>query len=237
MKNYLLLYIILAFTGVVSAQTGLARRQADQLYDRGDNFHAMEAYKNLLNDNPNDPELNYNAGNALYRLEQYEEAVKFYQRALENTSDADLKNKIAYNMANIQYKQKKLKESIEGYKNVLRKNPDDADARKNLEYALKQMQMQQPPPQKNQDKNQSKQDKKEQDQKNQDDQNQPQDENKEEQQNDEQQNKKKFDPNKSGLTKKEAEKLLDALKNQEKDYQKKKIKDKAKSDSETEKDW
>lgn len=38
-------------------------------------------------------------------------------------------------------------------------------------------------------------------------------------------------------TVKEAEKLLDALKNQEKDYQKKKIKDKAKSDSETEKDW
>jgi len=199
MKNYLLLYIILVFAGVVSAQTGLARRQADQLYDRGDNFHAMEAYKNLLNDNPNDPELNYNAGNALYRLEQYDEAVKFYQRALENTSDADLKNKIAYNMANIQYKQKKLKESIEGYKNVLRKNPDDADARKNLEYALKQMQMQQPPPQKNQDKNQSKQDKKEQDQKNQDDQNQPQDENKEEQQNDEQQNKKKSESYSTGI--------------------------------------
>ncbi|MBL7961123.1 tetratricopeptide repeat protein [bacterium] len=231
------LLITVLFTDLLSAQVGLSRRQADKLFESGDHYHAMQSYKQLLDENPNDPELNYNVGNSLYRMQMYDQAKSYYEKAMANTSDSKLKNNIQYNIANCEYKSKKLKESIEGYKQVLRKNPEDADARKNLELALKQMQKQNPPPQKNDDKNQSKKDqqKDEQDKDKEDkeqDENQPKD-----QDSDDRKDQKKQSETKPGMNKKEAEKLLDALKNQDKDYQKKKIKEKVTKEQKTEKDW
>jgi tetratricopeptide (TPR) repeat protein len=217
------------------AQVGLYRRQADKLFESGDHYHAMQSYKDLLSENPNDPELNYNVGNSLYRMQMYDQAKLFYEKALANTSDAALKNKIQYNLANCEFKSQKLKESIEGYKQVLRKDPNDEDARKNLELALKQMQKQNPPPQTNENKEQNKKDQNK-DQKDQD----KKDENtnqKQEQDQNEDKNQKKQNAQKQGMDKKQAEKILDALKNQEKEYQKKKVKEKIMKDSKTEKDW
>jgi tetratricopeptide (TPR) repeat protein len=222
----------------VNSQVGLSRRQADKLFESGDHYHAMQSYKQLLDENPNDPGLNYNVGNSLYRMQMYDQAKLYYEKALSNTSDSKLKNNIQYNIANCEYKSKKLKESIEGYKQVLRKNPEDADARKNLELALKQMQKQNPPPDKKDDKNQSNKDKQK-DEQNKDKQENKQDEKQEpkDQNNDDPKDQKKQDVPKQGMNKKEAEKLLDALKNQDKDYQKKKIKEKVTKEQKTEKDW
>jgi tetratricopeptide (TPR) repeat protein len=217
------------------AQVGLSRRMADKLYESGDHNHAMQSYKQLLDENPNDPELNYNVGNSLYRMQKYDEAKLFYEKALTNTSDPQLKNRIQYNMANCEFKSKKLKESVEGYKQVLRKNPEDEDARKNLELALKQMQKENPPPQKNEDKNKSNKDQQKDDQ-DKDKKDQPQDQN-QEQNNEDNKDQKKQNVPKQGMDKKQAEKILDALKNQEKDYQKKMIKEKVTKDQKTEKDW
>ncbi len=222
----------------VSAQIELERYRADRVYDSGDNYHAMQMYKQLLDNNPNDPELNYNVGNALYRQQQYDQAKQYYQRALENTENSKLKSDIQYNIANCEYKSKKLDESIERYKQVLRKNSEDDDARKNLELALRQKQKENPPPQKNKDQSQS--------EKNQDKQkekkDQKKDQDRQKKQNDQ---KNKDNPNdqknkmaqNQGLSKQEAERVLDALKNQEKDYQKKKLKDRMTKEEKTDKDW
>lgn len=229
------LLITVLFADLVSAQVGLSRRQADKLFESGDHYHAMQSYKQLLDENPDDPELNYNVGNSLYRMQMYDQAKLYYEKALANASDSKLKNNIQYNIANCEYKSKKLKESIEGYKQVLRKNPEDADARKNLELALKQMQKQNPPPQKNDDKNQSKKDQQK-DEQDKDKEDKKQDETKD-QRNEDRNDQKKQSETKQGMNKKEAEKLLDALKNQDKDYQKKKIKEKVTKEQKTEKDW
>ncbi|KAB2878277.1 tetratricopeptide repeat protein [bacterium] len=229
------LLITVLFADLVSAQVGLSRRQADKLFESGDHYHAMQSYKQLLDENPDDPELNYNVGNSLYRMQMYDQAKLYYEKALANASDSKLKNNIQYNIANCEYKSKKLKESIEGYKQVLRKNPEDADARKNLELALKQMQKQNPPPQKNDDKNQSKKDQQK-DEQDKDKEDKKQDETKD-QRNEDRNDQKKQSETTQGMNKKEAEKLLDALKNQDKDYQKKKIKEKVTKEQKTEKDW
>lgn len=231
---HMFVFLPLFFDGAI-AQVGLSRRQADKLFEGGDHYHAMQSYKQLLDENPNDPELNYNAGNSLYRMQMYDQAKLYYEKALSNTSDPKLKNNIQYNIANCEFKSKKLKESVEGYKQVLRKDPDDADARKNLELALKQMQKQNPPPQKNEDKNQSKKDEQQDDQDK--DKKEEQKQEQEEQNNQDPNNQKKQNKPKQGMDKKEAEKVLDALKNQEKDYQKKKIKEKVTKEQKTEKDW
>ena len=222
----------------INAQVGLSRRQADKMFESGDHYHAMQAYKQLLDENPNDPELNYNVGNSLYRMKMYDQAKSYYEKALSGTSDPKLKNNIQYNVANCEYKSKKLKESIEGYKQVLRKNPNDEDARKNLELALNQMKKQNPPPQKNDDKNQSKKEDKQEDQdKNKQNNKQDQKQEQKDQNNNDPKDSKQQNMPKQGMNKKEAEKLLNALKNQEKDYQKKKLRDKVTNEQKTEKDW
>ena len=237
-KSVLLIFLfvfIIRPAETIFAQVGLSRRMADKLFESGDHYHAMQSYKQLLDENPNDPELNYNVGNSLYRMQMFDQAKLYYEKALANTSDPKLKNSIQYNMANCEFKSKKLKESIEGYKQVLRKDPGDEDARKNLELALKQMQKENPPPQKNEDKNKSKKDQ-QQDEKEKDKKDRPQDQKQEENKEDPSDQKKQNRP-KQGIDKKQAEKILDALKNQEKEYQKKLVKEKVTKDQKTEKDW
>lgn len=233
--TFFFILVMSVFLEPAYAQVGLSRRMADKLYESGDHYHAMQSYKQLLDQNPNDPELNYNVGNSLYRMQKYDEAKLFYEKALANTSDPKLKNSIQYNIANCEFKSKKLKESIEGYKQVLRKNPDDEDARKNLELALKQMQKENPPPQKNEDKNQSKKDQQK-DEKDKDKKDEQQDQ-KQEQDREDDKDKKKQNVPKQGMDRKQAEKILDALKNQEKEFQKKMVREKVSKDQKTEKDW
>lgn len=233
--SFSLFATIIFSADAVFSQVGLSRRMADKLYESGDHYHAMQSYKQLLDQNPNDPELNYNVGNSLYSMQKYDEAKLFYEKALANASDPKLKNSIQYNIANCEFKSKKLKESIEGYKQVLRKNPDDEDARKNLELALKQMQKDNPPPQKNEDKNNSKKDQQK-DEKDKDKKDQQQDQ-KQEQDSENDRDKKKQNMPQQGMDKKQAEKILDALKNQEKEFQKKMVREKVTKDQKTEKDW
>ncbi|MBX7152434.1 tetratricopeptide repeat protein [bacterium] len=240
MKNLtIILFVFVFHTALLSAQVGLQRKTADKLYEQGDNYHAMQMYKKMLDQNPNDPELNYNVGNTLYRMQMYDQAAQYYERALTNTNDQQLKSDIQYNMANCLYKSKKIKESIEGYKQALRKNPNDEDARFNLEYAMKQIQQPPPPPQKNDSENSSeKKDKDSSKEQNQNKQQQDQKDNQnKEQREQEKNNQQQQQAQQQGLSKKEAEKILDALKNQERDYQKKQIKERATSEQKTEKDW
>ena len=80
----------------------------------------------------------YNLGNALYRKNNTEEAVKSYDNAIKNTTDNALKQKAFYNKGVAYQKAKKLPECINAYENALILNPNDEDARQNLQRALKE---------------------------------------------------------------------------------------------------
>ncbi|MCB0833998.1 MAG: tetratricopeptide repeat protein [Bacteroidetes bacterium] len=214
-------------------QIGLSRRMADQLYESGDNHRAFEVYNRLLTERPNDPELNFNAGNSLYRLGRYADARKFYERALANTSDPNLSNDIKYNLANCDFKEKKLKESVEKYKDVLRRNASDGDARNNLEFAMKQMEQKPPPPSKGDQKgaNKPQNERKE----NKEDSSKGNGNDKDRRQEEESGNQNKARPMK--FTKEEAERILNALRDQEKEYQARKLREKVQEENSTDKDW
>ena len=62
-----------------------------------------------------------------------------------------LRSKTYYNKGAILSRQKKLEESIEAYKDALRLNPDDKEARENLQKALLELKKKEPPKQKNDD--------------------------------------------------------------------------------------
>ena len=56
-----------------------------------------------------------------------------------------LRYNVYYNKGAILSRQKKLEESIEAYKNSLRLNPDDKEARENLQKALLELKKKNPP--------------------------------------------------------------------------------------------
>lgn len=137
--------------------------------------------------------------------------------AVAHSSDPKLASKAYYDLGNIAYNQKDYAKSISFYKDALRRNPDDDEARENLRLAQKQLQDQQQN-QQNQDKN-NKND-------NKDQQKQNQDQNKQKNQNGDNQNKQ--DPNqqkqpqqppKNGMSKENAEQILQTMQNEEKNTQ------------------
>jgi Ca-activated chloride channel homolog len=160
----------------------------------------------------------FDLGDALYKQQHYDEAVQNYQNALTKTAAPKVQAELHHNIGNAHLEQKNYQEGINDYKRSLKLNPDDGETKYNLAYAEKmlkqqQQQKQQQNKQNKNDKNQQKdQQKKQQDKDKQDQQKQnPQhDQQKQQQQ-----------PQEKQMSRADAERILDALKNDEKNVQKK----------------
>ena len=191
------------------------------------NFDAAEnAYRDALKIADNNTTASYNLGNALYRKDNTDEAVEAFDNTIKNSSDNATKENAYYNKGVAYQKAKKLPECINAYENALMLNPNDEDARQNLQRALKEQKKQQQQQQKQNQKDkkqQSKQDQKKQNQQNKQDQ---------QKQNNEPQ------PKPSRISKQDAEEKLKSLLENEKALQDKlhKIKGAAALDK-PEKDW
>ena len=126
---------------------------------------------------------------------------------------------------------KQYDKGIQAYENALIDNPSDKDTKYNLEYAKMMLRKQQ------EQQKQNKQNKQDKDQKNKND---KKDQNKDQQNQDKQQaqNKNQQDENRK-ITKEDAQRMLDALKNNEKKTLVKLNKEKAKNNQQMviEKDW
>jgi len=182
----------------------------------------------------------YNLGNALYKQEKTEEAIKEYENALMKAESKDTKAEAYFNMGNAFMKGQRYQEAVKSYVESLKLNPNDQDAKYNLSYALEKMKQQQ-----QQDKNDKSKDKDKQDQKNKDQDKQKQDQEKQDQQKQDQQQQQKQDQQQQKqqqrgqekkMAKADAERILDVLKNSEKDVQKK-LRVRPAVRSKTEKDW
>jgi len=224
-------------------------------YEKNDFTGATENFQKSIDEKFENYEGHFNLGDALYKQGKYEDALKSYKNALSLAQTDEQKAEIYHNVGNSLLKSQKLEESIGAYTESLKLNPDDLDTKYNLSYALKQMQQQQKDQDKKQDKNdKNKDDKKDQDKnkdENQDkqdkdkdkkeDQNKDQDK-KDDQQNQDQKNDKQDDQQNQEkqpppeISKEEAQRILNALKDDEKDLQKELRKKKGKA-VKVEKDW
>ena len=128
-------------------------------FDDGDYEQALQDYDRALDEMPDSPEAMYNSANALYRQAQTGEqaqmsdAVSRYDRASRN-ADSELAARSAYNTGNALFEtgnaligmgdsegaRQSYGQALESYKQALRLNPDDEDAKRNLELTLRQLQ-------------------------------------------------------------------------------------------------
>lgn len=247
-------------------------RNGNKNLKKGNYSSAINNYhKSLQADNSN-AKAQYNTGIAHWKLKQADSALAQYAKVCENSNATDEQlEKAHYNAGNIhlhnalqardkgQYDSKSLQAAIEEYKAALRLNSNNRNAQHNLSIAkqLLRPQEQNSNSQQNQQnqnqQNQDQQDKQNQDQQNQDKQNQQnqnnQDQKNQDQQNKDQQNQDKQNQKgdnkdqKSEQHRREAEQMLNAMKNNEqKTMQSVRMKEMAKekrkgNPARIEKDW
>jgi tetratricopeptide (TPR) repeat protein len=232
--------ILLLLMGIISAYGQNDRkviRDGVRAYENEEFAEAEVQFRKAENINQESYEAEFNTGTALYAQEKYEETVKQYQSMLEQTDDAGKTAQIWHNIGNSLLEARQYAPSIEVYKNSLRLNPNDEDTRYNLAYAKQKLKEQQEQEQQqNQDQEQDKnQDQQEQD-KNQDQ--QEQDKNQDQQEQDKNQDQQEQQPVPREISKEDAERMLKAIQQQEKDVKEKVDKKKAAAAKvKTEKDW
>ena len=116
--------------------------QGNQLFAEGKFNEALEAYQNAQVEDPDAPQPHYNAGNVLHEQAAYSEAITETLNAL-NGADSTLASWVNYNVGNSAFRLGQYEQAIEQYKTALRTDPDDWDAKLNLEIAQQRLEQQQ----------------------------------------------------------------------------------------------
>ena len=102
---------------------------------------ALEAYQSAAKDRPEDAISRYNLGTALYKKKQFEKASDEFRRSLD-AADPIYRAQGYYNLGNAQVQLNDIQGAIRSYKSALRLNPADLDAKHNLELALERLEQQ-----------------------------------------------------------------------------------------------
>ena len=113
--------------------------KGSSLYQEERYDEAMKSFVDAQIESPEEPKLKYNLANTHYKMNNYEEAVKNYQDVAATAQDIQLEEKSLYNIGNALYRQGKLEEAIEFYKKALELDPDDQDAKYNLEFVREEI--------------------------------------------------------------------------------------------------
>jgi tetratricopeptide (TPR) repeat protein len=219
--------MVLAWVVLLLAPGSAARALADQaasknnegnrLYQQKKFDEALKMYVDAQASRPGAPELHYNIGNVLFRKKEYDKAVEEYLRA-QSASDPVLSQSATFNRGNALMMQNRPEEAIQAYVQALRARPDDTDAKRNLELALRLLEQKKKQQQQQQDK--------------------PQDQNKDQKQPQQGESGQKQQQKKPGeMSEEEARQVLEALNQEEKEAIKKHAQATAGDRKEPEEDW
>jgi Ca-activated chloride channel family protein len=177
------------------------------------------SYRKAIDKNKMSPDAVFNLGDALYKQEKFEDAGKQFLDNSTAVTDNNKKSASQYNLGNSLLKSNKLQESIQAYKNSLKLYPGNNEAKYNLAYAQDLLKLQQ------QQQEQQKKDKENKDNKKEDQQkNQNKDKNKEQnkdQDSKQDQKNQQQDQQQQSISKEDAQRLLNAIANDEKNVQEK----------------
>ncbi|MCK9398482.1 MAG: hypothetical protein M0Q51_00620 [Bacteroidales bacterium] len=223
-------YIFLLFMTMTllswSQQENRYIRQGNKQYEDGDYKKAEIDYLKSTQSGKASHKGFYNLGDAWYMQKNYLQASAAFDTLRTFKMDDETRSKSYYNLGNsllkaaldsAQLAQQVLPPGIEAYKQSLRLNPADADAKYNLAYAqrLLDKSQQQQQKQDQQDQKDQQQDQKKQDQQqNQDQQDQQKEDDAKQDQQQQDQQQQQAQPQQ--ISKEDAERILEALKNDEK---------------------
>jgi len=201
-----MLFLLMTMTAVAQTDRQYIR-QGNRQFHRGDYPGAEVSYRKAIEKNPKNPQAAFNLGNALMAQKKDSAAVEQFESAAKLETNPLRRSQSYHNMGVVCQTHKMYGEAIEAYKNALRLNPDDDETRYNLVLCkhLKQKQ----------DQNRQNQDQQNNDDKKNDD---KKDQQKPEEKQDKQDQKQQEQP-KPQMSKENAEQLLNAAIQNEKQTQ------------------
>ena len=222
---FIIVLFVLQGTMLFAQQGKRDIKKGNDLYKEQKYTEAEASYRKSVEKKHPGITADFNLGDALYKQKKYTEAAEQFSKIASSPNQDKTAAAHAYhNLGNSLVSAKKLEEGINAYKKALVNNPGDDETRYNLAYAQemlkKQQQQKNKDKQKDQNKDQKDKDKKdkenqEKDKKDKD--KQEQDKNKQDPGKKDQDGKQQPDPGK--LSKEEAQRMLDALNNNEKQTQ------------------
>lgn len=242
-KHILVLSIILAglMSAVFAQRENKYIRKGNSSYEEKDFAGAETNYMRSLNKSSDQHKGLFNLGDVYYERKEYQQASVMFDSVARLPVDTGVRSKAFYNLGNTllsaslevdSLAQEALPLSIESYKQALRLNPYDTAAKYNLAYAQmllndQQNQQQNQQDKQNQDQQQQDQQKDQQDQQNDQNQDQQDDQQKDKRDNqnqDQQKDQQKGNPEQQQsqsqqprqISKEDAERMLEAMKNDEK---------------------
>ena len=213
-----IIIILSFFSFSLSQDKGLEYYQ-NQEYEEAKNY-----YENIIIKSGENVEAHFGSGASSYQKGDWELAKQSFQETLKS-ADKNLRSKAFYNLGNTFYKNNKTEEAISLYRKALELNPNDKEARFNYEYLKYQKK---PPEDDNKEKDKQEQEQKDEEQEQKDEEQEQKDEeqkqkDEEQEQKDEEQDQAKPSNEEKDQDLKQAESILDALKQDEKIMQKKQI--------------
>ena len=215
------------FIILCSVSLSLSQDKGINYYQNREFEEARNYYESLIRERGNNPQAQFGRGSSSFQQGDMETAEKAFEQSLKS-SDLDLRSKALYNLGNTFYQNKKTEEALAYYRKALELDPNDTEAKYNYEFLRYQ---QDPPENDNQKQDQSKeeenkeeQDQEKQEEKDQQDKEEEKDqENQEQQQQEQQQKQQEASEEQKTQDLKQAESILDALKQDEKIMQKQQI--------------
>ncbi len=235
-KVILVLMLGLLSAGVSAQSVKSLVRKGNKLYEKKKYSDAEVMYRKALAKNPKYEKGAFNLGDALYQQKNFKGSGNFFRHLAEMTKTPRYQANSLYNLGNTFMSQKQYEKSIAAYIQSLKLDPANMDAKYNLTYARKMLKKQKQQQKKNK---QNKKNNKKNKNKNKQNQNKNKNQDKKDQQKKNQnqnqgQNQKKQQQNqgnrkKQQISPQEAQRILNALKNNEKNTLKKLERQKAKA--------
>lgn len=228
-------YILVFITALLISASANAQKERKYIRDSYNQYtdgkyeDAQESSVRALAEAPNSYEANYNYACSLFKQEKVDEALEKLNQMAQNETDKEHISQLYHNIGNCHYVKGEFDKSIDAYKKSLRANPDGEEGfrtRYNLVAAQKMLQQDQ-----NQDQNQNKDQQQQQQQQQQQEQQQQQ----QDQQQDQQQQQQQQQQNE--MSKDDAQRILDALQQDENKLQEERKKIKAPANRNIEKNW
>lgn len=126
------LIAVLPFGGKAHRET----EKGNARFEDGDLDAALQAYTEAGVAAPDAPEIQYNIGNVLYRLGDWDGAAEQYARA-EASAEPVLRPDASFNLGDALFRREDYAGAAQAFRRALEARPDDEDAKRNLELALR----------------------------------------------------------------------------------------------------
>lgn len=141
-RQIIVIIVILIFITACGESAARYNNSGNQEYEAENYTEAVDNYVAAQREDPDVPQPYYNAGNAYHRQGNFESAAAQTQQSVR-ASEGEMAQNSYYNLGNTFFKVEDWPAAIEAYKEALKLNPNDLDAKYNLELALKKLEEQQ----------------------------------------------------------------------------------------------